>query len=237
MSPPAIVTELEDNPAKVLGPTLARIYYNEARRHLLVKPVGLAHEEATRFLSRNIEYIAHDMNLGNAFHSTGSALMDLGNGVRKCPDSSWLPRVLPAGRTQQWPSVVVEVGHSDTTSHLRSTADLWIERSAGQVNVVILVSIKKGDILVEKWVPSHAGPVRAGLRRGPALRRRGQSATCQQGIRVVKTGDRQNNVVPVTTGAPLIITFEEFFLRAPNPPQEHDIVISSQTLEIMATDV
>ncbi|OJJ40398.1 hypothetical protein ASPWEDRAFT_207582 [Aspergillus wentii DTO 134E9] len=57
------------------------------------------------------------------------------------PDASFKPTNVPPGRSNQWPTVVVECGDSETTAHLRCIADLWIGNSGGQMTVVIIISV------------------------------------------------------------------------------------------------
>lgn len=122
----------------------------------------------------------------------------------------------------------MKLGYSETLNRLHADAQLWISRSRGQIKAVILISVGRGieEIIFEKLIPDYTQlrPVRAS--RGPVV-----YAICQQ--KVIVTGNQGQVAV---TGGPLIITFEEMFLRSPNPSNEQDYVLGQQAPTQIAED-
>lgn len=56
-------------------------------------------------------------------------------------------------READWPSLVVEVGVSESPSQLRTDAHFWLTQSEGETHVVILIAVNKTSRLVktERW--------------------------------------------------------------------------------------
>lgn len=165
------------------------------------------------------------MGCQDDFDGLGAARVTAGRSGKE-PDASFIPCTLPAGRSEDWPTVVVEVGFSESSvKKLRADAAWWIVETNGDVNVVLAVHISPGrpDIMIERWQPV----LQTGREGRPILR-----AEIAQTIRVT----RQNNAVVATSS--LTIAFDRIFLRHPIiSPQEHDIVVSAQALENMAVKV
>ena len=223
--PPNIIRPSDDS--HIPGLKGSRITYNEHIRRLVVKLPSASHEGGERYFTREIELVTNTMGLKRELKLLGSTTVTE-QGVSKQPDSSFRPSNLPVGRDTKWPSVVVEIGYSETLNRLHADVQLWISRSRGQVKAVVLISVKQDlkQIIFEKFIPDYTPlrPVRAS--RGPVV-----YAVCQQ--KVVVTRDQGQVVV---TGGPLIITFEEMFLRSANPPNEHDYVFGQQELAEIAED-
>ena len=78
------------------------------------------------------------------------------SGRSKEADQAYQPstRVLPT----DWPSLVIEVGVSQSLGKLRSDAHFWLTQSAEQTRVVILIYVKRATrvMTIERWedVPS-----------------------------------------------------------------------------------
>lgn len=223
--PPNIIKPSNDS--QVPGLKGLRITYDENVRSLLVKLPSRSHEGGSWYFTRGILEATSAMDLRRDLMLLGAATV-AEQGVSKEPDASFSLSNLPVGRDPKWPSVVVETGYIETSSRLHADAQLWISRSRGQVKAVILSSFGRDveKIIFEKLVPDYTPlrPVRAS--RGPVV-----YAICQQKVAVTRS---QGQVA--VTGAPLIITFEEMFLRSPNPPNERDYVLGQQELTEISED-
>jgi hypothetical protein len=68
------------------------------------------------------------MRLDSELLDIGAARVD-DHPFKKEPDESWIPCTLPAGRTDKWPSLVVESGFSETLRQLQRDAEWWLCRS------------------------------------------------------------------------------------------------------------
>ncbi|KAK2774029.1 hypothetical protein FQN52_004600 [Onygenales sp. PD_12] len=130
----------------------------------------------------------------------------------KCPDTSYLPRSLPHTRSAKWPSLVLEVGYSESASKLRNDASWWLTESRGDVRVVITVEIFcKHRVHLEMWQ----------FRDGAARPR----PVMTQEATVIKSGSNYS-----ATG-PMVIRFQDLLLRPPTGNGERDIVLGRDDLE------
>ena len=136
-------------------------------------------------------------------------------------DSGWKNlRVRP--NTGDWPSFIIEAGMSASLPRLHSDAR-WLEHSAGNVRIVLLVWIQPTikTVKIEKWVTGPMPSTRV-------ITRRVQSNAFP--IRTAEIKIDQSMTPPVIDGAPLTLEFDKVFDRLANPPNEHDIVFSGQDL-------
>lgn len=184
-----------------------------------VTPSG-AHETAYGLLSEDFRFKLQGMGvLRGDLLNIGSTRYQ-GSQSFKEPDAGYKP--LPArGLVSDWPSIVFEVGLSESLSQLRADAEWWLVNSGGQVMIEIIISLKPAlsVIHIEKWGFDFA--------QRPMTRAVANNAsdppqvpTCVQVIAI----DRKK-----VTGAPLILEFQKIFLRAPIPP-ELVVVFTAQDL-------
>jgi len=115
----------------------------------------------------------------------------------------------------------------------------WFQTSNHEVKIVILAKFdnQQHHILLEKWEEEISSP------QGAITRSRAATILQQNGVNLVKrqsitiTRDETTNPVSynVTRGA-LVLGFRLLFLRDPGP-QEGDIVLSIQSLQLYAKKV
>ncbi|KAK3359199.1 hypothetical protein B0T25DRAFT_588166 [Lasiosphaeria hispida] len=139
-----------------------------------------------------------------------------------------------------WPTLVIESGHSETLPELHKDMQWWFQASNHEVKIVILAKFddQQHHILLEKWEEEISSP------QGAITRSRAAAILQQNGVfNPVKrqsttiTRDETTNPVSynVTRGA-LVLGFRLLFLRDPGP-QEGDIVLSIQDLQLYARKV
>ncbi|KAL4781299.1 hypothetical protein BJX76DRAFT_360078 [Aspergillus varians] len=123
---------------------------------------------------------------------------------RKEPDASWIPATLPAGRTDKWPSVVLEVV------------------------IIVWINPREPFLALEQFrANSNSGTLR---NQGPHFRNYPRVvAHCAQRLDITES---EGNAVG--TGAPLVVRFADIFLCGPENQWETDLVISQQDLEAIA---
>ncbi|KAJ5602354.1 hypothetical protein N7537_005310 [Penicillium hordei] len=192
--------------------------YDSSQHLLLVKmTVSRAHKTATRVFEKHLFFSLIPMGLDGCLRTFGSATCEAENGSAKQPDCQFLPRRLPRGRTTKWPSLVVESGFSETPSKLMSDARFWLFESNGDVQMVITIKIGRSapTIVLESWeqVDNRV--------------KRQQVVTINKG---------ENNFVYVD-GQPLVIRFDQLFLRPPTIPRETDISIENTILIKISRDI
>jgi hypothetical protein len=140
----------------------------------------------------------------------------------KEPDHKFIPRSLPQGRGPKWPSMVIEVGHSQNASQLRRDALWWIQASNGDVKLALTVHVPKDKKIVtyclwslsDRQIRHNKEPV----------------AELRQQVMVKK--DTNSSIVASDN---LTIPFHLLFLRDPQGTETH-IVLEKHTLESLAGD-
>ncbi|KAK3356970.1 hypothetical protein B0T25DRAFT_589382 [Lasiosphaeria hispida] len=149
-------------------------------------------------------------------------------------DSTGGPRPERVG-AGNWPTLVMESGHSETLPELHKDMRWWFQASNHEVKIVILVNFddQQHHILLEKWEEeisiTRSRAVAILLQNGVLNPVKRQSITI--------TRDETTNPVSynVTRGA-LVLGFRLLFLRNPGP-QEGDFVLSIQDLQLYAENV
>jgi hypothetical protein len=138
---------------------------------------------------------------------------------------------------QQYPTLVIEAGWSQTLQKLREKARWWFDKSKGDVKIVLLIKSSPGSnhIQIEKWKLGLA-PSRQG-----ATTTRAAAAMTPQCIHVVEIAlaaginnahpNRFNPASYVVTGGPLQLEFIDLFLRQPISPGERDLILGNTTLQ------
>ncbi|OJJ43925.1 hypothetical protein ASPZODRAFT_145062 [Penicilliopsis zonata CBS 506.65] len=184
---------------------------------------SLPHELAHAHLNVTLALILGGMNLVEEIDFLANAHVYSG-GHTKRPDQSYIPSVLPAGRSGVWPSVVIETGYPERS------ARWWLEESRGDVRAVISVSVhqKMRKITLTHW---QAVPPRR-----PTRATAGQ-LVAQGTQEVVITQEDKDSPIEVTNG-PFVVPFSSFFLRDATPgTAEKDIEWSVDSLKLLARKV
>jgi len=139
-----------------------------------------------------------------------------------------------------WPTLVIESGHSETLPELHKDMQWWFQASNHEVKIVILAKFddQQHHILLEKWEEEISSP------QGAITRSRAAAILQQNGVfnpvkrqSITITREETTNPVSynVTKGA-LVLGFRLLFLRDPGP-QEGDFVLSIQDLQLYARKV
>ncbi|CAI7607585.1 unnamed protein product [Penicillium viridicatum] len=132
----------------------------------------------------------------------------------KQPDQGWGSRRPPRG-CERTPSVVLEVAWSESDSKLNSDVRFWLAPADGNVKTCLTLRVDKRQpaIRIENWRRQKERPHRV----------------------QIEVTEVSNHIT--VTNDPLIIPFEDLFLREPSIPDERDIEISKQELEIIAETI
>ncbi|KAK0733455.1 hypothetical protein B0T26DRAFT_684471 [Lasiosphaeria miniovina] len=154
-------------------------------------------------------------------------------------DSTGGPRPERIG-AGNWPTLVIESGHSETLPELHKDMQYWFQASNHEVKIVILAKFddQQHHILLEKWEEEISSP------QGVITRSRAAAILQQNGVlnpverqSITITRDETTNPVSynVTRGA-LVLGFRLLFLRDLGS-QEGDFVLSIQNLQLYAENV
>ncbi|WEW55913.1 hypothetical protein PRK78_001348 [Emydomyces testavorans] len=195
---------------------------------LIIKVPTTSHEVVSR--SFGDEFVARAMGMQIPRQERvplGSATFR-GTSTSKEADGAFKPATLRP-HEQDWPTLVLEVGASESLRKLRNDARWWLSNSGGNVNIVLIFHINRGtkSMLIEKWETRPATG-------GPATRSNRPPAQIPTQIQAITID--QNNI----TGTPLTLPFHGIFLRQPAQqadPSEQDLVFTTQDLRDWSDDV
>ncbi|KAI0894028.1 hypothetical protein F4806DRAFT_503782 [Annulohypoxylon nitens] len=160
--------------------------------------------------------------------TTFTANQDRGEG-----DSTGGPIPERRGR-DEWPTLVIEAGVSESLAQLRSDMQWWFAASNHDVKIVLLAKLDNDQrmITLEKWVveePVAARPGAMTTRQAVALQ-----PTLQQTITIHRNEETRLISYNVTGGA-LVLDSSLLFLRSPGKGEgEGDIIISVSDLQLYA---
>jgi hypothetical protein len=165
----------------------------------------------------------------------------VGSNSSKEGDSAYKPICRP--REVEWPTLVFEAGLSESLRRLRTDAHWWLVNSAGDVKIVMVISIipARKSLQIEQWcMPPPTGP-------SSATRARSNTNANANDIILVPTKIQELTVIqdpPVpplqgtiptytVTGAPLTLEFEKLLLRVPVLP-EGKVIFTAADLQAWA---
>ena len=190
---------------------------------LIVKVPTAEHESSHRKFGSRLDVRAADMGLADEFSCVGATTFKTPRWSKE-GDSCWKPMSIRP-RKEDWPTIVLESGWSESLTKLRQDARDWLDFSGGEVKIVLLFSIHRTPkrIIIEKW-ENRPVPVNR-----PVTRSITRTQTPTQ-IQAITINSNPNNV----NGAPLTLEFRKIFLRQPVSTREHDITFTAQDLSAFA---
>ncbi|KAJ9486264.1 hypothetical protein VN97_g7078 [Penicillium thymicola] len=188
--------------------------FNPVTELLIIKMITREHTRICFAVHQAISDALQPMGLSKATEQYANADIDV-NGRMKQPDMAWGPRRPPRG-CEKRPTVVLEVGVSETEAKLRQDTDLWLDPNRGKANVVITIKFYRKQALmkIDKWVWDGAN---------------GTSIQSQH----IEVSENDLDEIKLS-GGPLVIPFCLLFLREPEAPRETDIIIDEEGLLYIA---
>ncbi|KAJ5684842.1 uncharacterized protein N7477_001187 [Penicillium maclennaniae] len=212
-------TNVPPDVAKLTLQKGCRQMYNPDTRGMIVTIPGKPHDSIAGEFYTEFAIAAYHANLVRKFWSLARGRIQ-GTLCSKEPDGAWAPEQLPPGRSDTWPSIVLEVGVSESKKKLRADAAWWLANSNGQVQVVILISVNQTVAVVtfESIV----------LQQPPTY------IETRQSIVVSRTPGGAGQPITTVPIVSLRITVAELLCRPPNPG-EIDLQIPVSSLELIAS--
>ncbi|KAJ5947632.1 hypothetical protein N7466_000647 [Penicillium verhagenii] len=201
--------------------------YDASSRTLIITIPGRIHASAAQHFSFALHTSIVEANLEDETQSIGSGRME-GNMCYKEPDGSWIPPN-PPPTDDIWPSVIVEVTHSESSRRLHLDASWWLANSQGEVKVVILIFVDQGRAKVTFESIINSQPIITPRNGQPRF----QPVTRQK-IEVSRPPGGSTMPVSCVPAEPLHVSSEELLRRVPVPP-ETDADIPVQSLIEVAT--
>jgi len=131
--------------------------------------------------------------------------------------------VLKSDPNRRVPTVVFEVGLSESGTHMQRKIDFWLTQSNGLIQAVVFIRLRREwQVVLQRWGISNGAPAM-------------EQETIIEKIYGRKRSDPSTVQV---TNAPFIIPFNKLYLRDPLPnSRERDIHLSQESLELMFTDI
>jgi hypothetical protein len=161
------------------------------------------------------------------------------NGSSGEGDSDGYPYPIRGGGND-WPSIVIEAGFSQSLNGLRSRMRWWFAASNHQVKIVLLSKIyptaSPQHILLEQWVETvpTGRPVTRASTQAAAIGALLEPNSLQEiWIRRTRESPPAVGDVYIVDGGPLQLEFERLFLRSPNIG-EGDVIIGIPDLQEFA---
>jgi hypothetical protein len=187
---------------------------------LILKVPTAKHERSHRKFSQKLTVRAAMMGLEDEFDDIGATTYKA-SGVSKEGDSAFKP-LSKRPRDTDWPTIVLESGWSESLTRLRRDAYIWLDKSKGDVKIVLLLSIGRTarTMIIEKWENRPVSANRPATRSNTT-----QIPTKIQAITIDSTSNP-----PTVDGAPLTLEFQKVFLRQAVPPLEQDFTFTRQNL-------
>lgn len=177
-----------------------------------------AHEVVRGYFDKAINSLMSEINLGDRLEQDGSTRIDVGGATRE-PDGQWVLTPVPAGSPSK-PTMILEVGLSESMAKLRRDAQMWTDPNRGGINIALMLKIdqRRPKITIEMltWDPVS---VHAQCRRTVVI--------CES-----QSGDKVT-----LTGVPLKIPFGLLFRRNPTGRLEKDIFLDRKMFEKLARRV
>lgn len=135
---------------------------------------------------------------------TGSAEIQTPSCTKRA-DQQFAPRRLPRGRSDVWPTLVIQAGFSDSKPKLEADAKWWITESKGDVKTALVIYLHQSEanVIIQKW----------------------ESPIAKQEVVVSRLDGRPE---PVVSNRPIIVSFGDLFLRKPTPTES--VMLYIQTM-------
>ena len=128
-----------------------RLLYDAAEEVLIIKLMpGAHHELANLMFARMFDHRLVSLGIADTLLPFGSTRYQAPSGRSKEADSAFKPSTrLPT----DWPSLIIEVGVSESLPQLRTDTHYWLTQSGGQTKIVIIIAIKKATrvMTIERW--------------------------------------------------------------------------------------
>jgi hypothetical protein len=197
---------------------------------LIIKVPTPEHEGVTRTFTWDFMHQIYQMGLTELGDLKDmGATKYKGTSTNKEPDSCWRPLAARPNK-QDWPTLVFEVGVSETLRKLRNDAQWWLANSQGRVRIVLLIKINREarTIHIEKW---ECRPAAHAYANRPPAQVPTKIQTVDIDAHSVVTGN------PPATTPPLVLHFQNLLLRQPVPPQEQDVRYTAQNLQRLAIGI
>lgn len=185
---------------------------------LLLKMVTFEHGGTKGLFDKEICVALSPMGLLHAIRTfSDTTIKPLSGDPAKQADEAWGPVRPPRGYPRDKPTVVLEVGVSESSAKLRRDAQFWLDSERGQTNFVITCKVdrKMPIITIDTWERTETRAIQ-----------------CSQHV-VLSKKKKKGEEIGKTHNS-LTIPFSHLFRREPEEPREGDVVLGEESLERIA---
>jgi len=186
--------------------------------------VGVTHGAFTSHFEDIINKKVENMGLSSEILLLRDSRFE-GRECGKEPDASFEPKLIRPNKND-WPTLTVECGVSQSLKKLRRDTGWWLDNSNQEVKIVILIKVYGSrKIRIEEW---QWGPITHRVTRNTPN-------PPDVGPKMTQWLNIKRNPQILATG-PLTIDFRKFFLRDPENA-EADIAIGEEALQVLARHI
>lgn len=159
------------------------------------------------------------MGLHEFITAFGRTTISPGEEKAKQANDGWGPRRPPPGYPRHKPTVVLEVGVSESSAKLQRDVQFWLNPEQGQANLVITCKMdrKMPIIMIDTW-------------------ERAENTAIRRSQHVQLSINKDSKVIKKTDDH-LTISFVHLFRRQPDGPDEKDIILDEGCLEYIARTI
>ncbi|PWY90404.1 hypothetical protein BO94DRAFT_574168 [Aspergillus sclerotioniger CBS 115572] len=207
----------------------ARLSYNSFTEILHVRMPSNRHESLNGLFRSLIDRQLFSMSIANEVSCQSSPSVEIRNWTKE-PDSCWLPE------NKDDPFVVLEVGASETTTHLATSARRWIDTPGSTVLACISIKVRPdNDLVIDVWKRGKGThDLTSGNVDAPAIRRQHIEITNSTPGPQVHGWKLEENWRVVSTDE-ILLEFSSFVGRPADNDGEHDILLDRSLLIGLAT--
>ncbi|CAI7657791.1 unnamed protein product [Penicillium pancosmium] len=209
------VLSIDPGTFKRVIPHISSSEFCARKSRLVIKMPNPVHNQVGIALHDAMKLALVPMRLHKMVFGWGTVNVDMGNGREKQADMGWGPRRRPP-RTPKRPTVVLEVGLSESHRRLFHDMETWLNPHKGNVRMALSIKVVRNRprFTIEKWVWDATNRIPSKV----------------QGIVLKKNETGQIT----SSGEDLMIPFKDIFLREPEISREKDIIINTGELQAIA---
>lgn len=201
-----------------------RLYYDFDSKEIIAKLMLLpAHETPHLLLIDDIREKTREMGLDRRELAPMGHTTYRGGNTARQGDSVVKP-AQARNKADDWPTLVIEAGVSESLAQLRIDAGWWLTNSKGDVRIVIIIAIHRQaeKFIIEKWQLISPDITRTHSQSNGEFRTPWSTTSI--------TISRTTSSNSLVASDDLVIEFSELLLRPPVPP-ESDTVLTKNDLE------
>jgi hypothetical protein len=242
--PPQIFKSLSGEDSEIRG--LCTLKFDSHSKTLIVKVMaGYDHELAMGFFLRTVDDQLRQMNVEKELWCLYTAKM-IQRQWHKQADIAWC--LVPANfvDTKPQPTLVVEIGVSESLERLRGDAEGWLKNGSAETQIVLIASVNQvcgpPKVIIEKYEFDKQDESKRKASKSFSV-----SISKTDSVELTRLNDttqivHTNHITAVQTNSvsaiQIHLPFQKLLNRAPNPTKrETDLIITGTQMQTAFEDV